>query len=272
MDGYAEQGYDFLCLSDHYRITRTDTVSSPGDIVLIQGAELHPDNPFGGQRHHFLCLNLQEDIDSVKMAPQQVIDEVRRQGGSVWLAHPFWSSINVIRDVLPLRGFSGVEVFNTTCRCQGRGESDTHWNDWMELEGRLYPALANDDSHALEREQRDTYQAWTMARVRERSSAAIVDALGKGASYCTTGPRIHDIRLRTVAGPEHNQPLVEATVSCSEAQRILAVSDTFGTEYRVPGRSFDKASFSVYPGSRWVRFEVHAPDGSKAWSNPFDLG
>ena len=116
VDGYGAQGYDFLCLSDHYRITRTDTVSAPDGLLLIQGAELHPDNPFGGQRHHFLCLNLREDIDSVNMPPQHVIDEVRRQGGCVWLAHPFWSSINVIRDILPLRGFAGVEVFNTTCR------------------------------------------------------------------------------------------------------------------------------------------------------------
>lgn len=271
VDGYGAQGYDFLCLSDHYRITRTDTVSAPDGLLLIQGAELHPDNPFGGQRHHFLCLNLREDIDSVNMPPQHVIDEVRRQGGCVWLAHPFWSSINVIRDVLPLRGFAGVEVFNTTCRCQGRGESSTHWNDWMEQEDRLYPALANDDSHALERDQKDTYQGWTMARVKERSAQSIVDALVKGATYSTTGPQIHDISLRRVDRPEGDQQLVEATISCSEAQRILAVSDTFGKEFRIPGETFEKATFTIHPISRWVRFEIHAPDGSKAWSNPFDL-
>jgi hypothetical protein len=271
VDGYGDQGYDFLCLSDHYTITRTSSVSAPDRLVLIQGAELHPDNPFGGQRHHFLCLNLQEDIDSVNMPPQHVIDEVRRQGGCVWLAHPFWSSINVIRDVLPLRGFAGIEVFNTTCRCQGRGESSTHWNDWMEQEDRLYPALANDDSHALEGQQKDTYQACTMARVKERSAQSIVDALVEGSTYCSTGPQIHDISLRRVESPDDDKPLVEATISCSEAQRILAVSDTYGREYRIPGETFDKATFTVHQLSRWVRFEVHAPDGSKAWSNPFDL-
>ena len=58
LDGYVGQGYDFLCLSDHHKITFTDTVQAPSDFVLIQGAELHPDNPFGGQRHHFVCLNI----------------------------------------------------------------------------------------------------------------------------------------------------------------------------------------------------------------------
>ena len=55
LDGYVGQGYDFLCLSDHHKITFIDTVQAPSDFVLIQGAELHPDNPFGGQRHHFVC-------------------------------------------------------------------------------------------------------------------------------------------------------------------------------------------------------------------------
>ena len=161
LDGYVGQGYDFLCLSDHHKITFIDTVQAPSDFVLIQGAELHPDNPFGGQRHHFVCLNFHEDINAEKMPPQHVIDEVRRQGGAVWLAHPHWSSVNILRDAVPLTGFAGIEVFNTTCRCAGRGESSVHWDDWMDLENRLYPALANDDSHALEADQRDTYQGWT---------------------------------------------------------------------------------------------------------------
>ena len=45
LDGYVNQGYDFLCLSDHDKITRRETVDVPDDFVLIQGAELHPPNP-----------------------------------------------------------------------------------------------------------------------------------------------------------------------------------------------------------------------------------
>ena len=42
------------------------------------------------------------------------------------------------------KGLAGIEVFNTTCRCAGRGESSIHWDDWMALENRLYPAMANE--------------------------------------------------------------------------------------------------------------------------------
>ena len=271
LDGYVHQGYDFLCLSDHYTITRVDSVRCPDDFTLIQGAELHPENPFGGQRHHFICLNIHEDMDSQKMPPQHVIDAVNEQGGAVFLAHPHWSSVNVVRDVLPLKGLCGIEVFNTICRCAGRGESSVHWDDWMEHQNRLYPALANDDAHALEADEHDTYQGWTRVRVRERSPQAIVEALVRGASYGSTGPEIHSITLRRVDEEGDKQRVVEATVQCSEAQRIFAVANNYGKEYRENGRTFEKATFTLRPNARWTRFEVVGPDGRKAWSNPFDL-
>lgn len=271
LDGYVKQGYDFLCLSDHNNITFVESVTAPEDFVRIQGVELHPDNPFGGQRHHFLALNMREDMDARNMPPQYVIDEVKRQGGAVWLAHPHWSSVNILRDTLPLNGLAGIEVFNTTCRCAGRGESSVHWDDWMDLEDRLYPALGNDDSHADEAQERDTYQGWTVVRVKERSAQAIVDALERGACYASTGPEIIDIQLRRADTSTEETRVAEATVRSSEAQRIFAVSDAFGTEYREGGGTFEEATFSLRRNARWVRFEIVGPDGSKAWSNPFDL-
>ena len=271
VDGYAGQGYDFLCLSDHYTITRIDSVVPPDGFVLIQGAELHPDNPFGGQVHHFVALDIHQDMDSTKMPPQHVIDQVREQGGSIWLAHPYWSSVNITRDILPLRGLAGLEVSNSICRCYGRGESSVHWSDWMEHTRQLYPAIATDDAHSPEDEQRDTYQGWSMARVKERTARAVIEALEQGASYSSTGPEIHDIQLRRVDDPKDEQRVIEATLRSSEAQRIFAVCDSLGTEYREPGRTFDRATFTVMANALWARFEVVGPDGSKAWSNPFDL-
>ena len=265
LDGYVGEGYDFLCLSDHNNITRTDSVDAPDDFVLIQGAELHPANPFGGQTHHFVCLNIHEDMDARAMPPQHVIDTCNEQGGQVWLAHPYWSSVNILRDTLPLSGFAGIEVFNSTCRRHGRGESGPHWDDWMALENRLYPCLGNDDSHQAQEARHDTYLGWTMARVRERTPAAVLQALASGASYASTGPAIHSIELRA-DGEE-----VEARVRSSEARRVTAVHDQIGKEYHEHGDIFEEAVFTLRPKARWVRFEVMGPEGEKAWSNPFDL-
>jgi hypothetical protein len=110
-----------------------------------------------------------------------------------------------------------------------------------------------------------------MVRVKERTVEAVCQALKNGAGYSSTGPQIHDIQLRRVDQPGDEKTEVEATVHCSEAQRIVAVHDLVGMEYREPGKSFERATFTLRPNARWARFEVVGPDGAKAWSNPFDL-
>ena len=134
---------------------------------------------------------------------------------------------------------------------------------------RIVPAIANDDSHFRDEDRRDTYEAWTMVRARQRSAPAIVDALVSGASYGTTGPVIHDIQLRGERSASGRR--IAATVVCSEAKRIDAISDLGGASYREQDATFEQATFPLKVDARWVRFEVIAPDGSKAWSNPFDL-
>jgi hypothetical protein len=109
-----------------------------------------------------------------------------------------------------------------------------------------------------------------MVRVREKTPQAIVDAMERGACYSSSGPAICDIQLKRVA-EEDERFIVEATVRSSEAQRIHAVCDAWGVEYHEHGKAFEEATFRLRPNARWARFEVIAPDGSKAWSNPFDL-
>ena len=204
------------------------------------------------------------------MPPQLVIDRVRAQGGQAWLAHPHWSSVNIARDTLPLEGLSGIEVFNTVCRCMGRGEGSVHWDDWMEQEQQLYPMICNDDLHGDPDHpapgRYDWYQGWTMARVKARTSDAILEALHTGATYGSTGPVIKDISLRKLDGD-----VIEATVKCSEARRIFGVCSTYGAEYQEPGKTFEEATIDLRPGTKLVRFEIIDPEGLKAWSNPFDL-
>jgi hypothetical protein len=109
-----------------------------------------------------------------------------------------------------------------------------------------------------------------MVRVKERSARAIIDALEHGSAYASTGPEIHDIQLKRVDDPGDGKQVVEATVRCSEARRIFAVCDTYGNQYVTDG-TFKEATFTLRPNARWVRFEIIDPEGSKAWSNPFDL-
>lgn len=276
VDGYSERGYDFLALTDHAQITWIDTLRCPSDFTLIQGAELHPANLSGGQGHHFVVLNIREMIDVSAYSATEVIDAARSQGASVWLAHPYWSSVNIIRDTLPIAGLAGLEVYNTTCQTiGGRGESSVHWDDWMDLTGQIRPAIATDDAHFPGSDGRDTYGGWSMVRVTERSAGAIISALESGAAYSSNGPAIHDIQIQVAADTEDNgtahRRQYEATIRTSPVVRIVAVCDAWGSEYRGDGSAFTTATIPVRSHANWVRFEVVDATGAKAWSNPFDL-
>ena len=271
---YREHGYDFLCLSDHHRVTRVDRVPVPDGMTLIQGAEIHPDNPFGGPQYHLLAYNMTGDVDAQRMPPQHVIDAVREQGGSVWLAHPHWSGINVRRDVRPLTGLAGIEVFNTVCQRMGRGEAGLIWDDWMDHAGHPLPAIANDDCHGNPAHGDDLFQGWTMVRAADRTPQAIVAALERGTSYCTTGPEIRSLRVTRPAQPESaNRPYL-LEVSCSPAMRVTAVCSIVGVDYPAgptdPAHPFEHAVLGLREAD-WVRVEVLDTYGRKAWSNPIDL-
>ena len=271
---YRERGYDFLCLSDHHRITRVSAVPVPEGMTLIQGAEIHPDNPFGGQGYHLLAYNMTDDVDAQRMPPQHVIDAVREQGGSVWLAHPHWNGINVRRDVTPLTGLAGIEVFNTICQRMGRGEAGIIWDDWMDHAGHPLPAIANDDCHGNPAHGDDLFQGWSMVRAAERTPQAIVAALERGASYCTTGPEIRSLRVtRSAQSAPPNRPY-RLEVSCSPALRVTAVCSQTGVDYPLgptdPGNLFEHAVLELREAD-WVRVEVLDTHGRKAWSNPIDL-
>ena len=172
-----------------------NAVPVPEGMTLIQGAEIHPDNPFGGPGYHLLAYNMTDDVDAQRMPPQHVIDAVREQGGSVWLAHPHWSGINVRRDVMPLTGLAGIEVFNTICQRMGRGEAGIIWDDWMDHAGHPLPAIANDDCHGNPAHGDDLFQGWSMVRAADRSPQAIVAALERGDRTARHGPEIRSLRV-----------------------------------------------------------------------------
>lgn len=271
---YRERGYDFLCLSDHHRITFVDRLPASQGITLIQGAELHPENPFGGLKYHLLAYNMTENLDAKRMQPQPVIDAIREQGGSVWLAHPRWNSINVRRDLMPLSGIAGIEVFNANCQRAGRGESGQIWDDWLDHGDRLLPAIANDDCHGSPEHGEDQFQGWTMVRSVDRTPRAIIEALDRGASYCTTGPDIHDLRIKQLADSRDAKRKFRLEVRCSEALRVTAICSQGGADFPAgplePAYPFEQATL-LLPQADWVRVEVADMHGRNAWSNPIDL-
>lgn len=268
---YAEAGYDFLSITDHHVITRVSG-HDYGSIVLIPGVELHPKNPHGGPTYHLLVHNVTEDIEAREMAPQDVIDHARSQGGIVWLAHPYWNDVMIDRDVLPLTGLAGIEVYNAGCARDGRGDSSVHWDQWMKRSGDPVPAIATDDAHSRPRDGEDRFQGYTWVLARDRSPAAVLEALTSGMSYASCSPLIHSLTAERITGEDAGPRPIAITVESSPVVRISGICDAFGGDFP-PGPAtteFDSAVVRV-PECRYVRLELADAMGRKAWTNPMAL-
>lgn len=266
LDEYSAAGYDFLSITDHHRISAVDPGLVPDGLTVIPGVELHPANPFGGPMYHLLVHNVTSNTPVEGKTPQQVIDEVREQGGIVWLAHPYWHDVSIERDVLPLNGLCGIEVFNTTCARNGRGESSVQWDQWMKYLGSALPAIATDDSHSRPTDGDDRFQGFTYAFSTSADQSDILSALTSGMSYSSTGPQITG--LTASRQTDSDWPSIVVDVHCSPAVRVNIICDRFGRDFPLGPSTgeFEHATIEIKEVDR-LRVEVIDRLGQKAWTN-----
>ena len=100
------QQLDYVILTEHNPLQplREGKQGWHGAVLVLIGTEL---STRGG---HYLALNVTEEIDRHQLTTQQIIDEVARQGGLGFIAHPYfkkgrWKDWTV-------RGFTGIEAYN----------------------------------------------------------------------------------------------------------------------------------------------------------------
>ncbi len=257
---YRQRGYDFLVMTDHFVVNPVDHCSAEG-FLAIPGVELHPANPYGGETYHIVGIGVSRLIDTTDMSPNEVIAAINEQGALAVLAHPYWCG-HTTTDLAPLRGYIGLEVYNTTCCVSiGKGHSESHWDDLLD---RVGPAvgLAVDDTH---RETDDAFQGWVMVRATALTQPAILASLRSGAFYSTQGPEIRDMRVE----PTDVGPCLR--VETSPARRIVFKARAFNGLCidAADGEVLERAECVMKPEQGYLRLEVTAADGKKAWSNPF---
>jgi predicted metal-dependent phosphoesterase TrpH len=268
--GYEEQGYDFLVLTDHHEVSDVSRFSN-GSFLAISGSELHPVNPYGGTTYHIVALNIHERIDTKRKHPNQVIAEIAGQGGISVLAHPYWSG-HTLLDLLPLHGYSAVEVFNNTCDRIGRAVSEAHWDDLLDRAGPVF-GIACDDTHF----RNDLYRGWIMVKSSELSVEAILKSLVDGAFYSTQGPEIYEFR------PEGGSEGSSDSIDCDAPERIVArfseaasvvfkSAPCMGKHYRAEDdRPITEAVYQLTGDEKYVRLEITDRHGKKAWSQPITI-
>jgi hypothetical protein len=262
---YRDGGYDFLVLTDHRKVSDVSSECRP-DFLAISGSEVHPENPYGGDRYHFVAINIHEPIRDTELSPNDAIAAVRAQGGEVVVCHPYWCG-HTLQDLEPLQGYFAMEVFNATCQSLiGKGFSEPHWDDLLDRVGPTF-GIAADDAHGTEH---DVFRGWIMVKAPELTTAALLAALRAGAFYSTTGPEILDLDVVETPGPG-GAPTRKLIARCSPAQAITFKAQRSRGRHiaAATGDLLTEAEYPLTGSERYVRVEITAADGKKAWSNPF---
>ena len=100
------QGLEYVITTEHnnLRALRDGKEGWHGAVLVLIGMEIST------RSGHYVALNVTDEIDRFKLTAQQIIDEVNRQGGFGFIAHPYFSKARW-RD-WTVRGFTGIEAYN----------------------------------------------------------------------------------------------------------------------------------------------------------------
>ncbi len=269
VDAYRKKGYDILAITDHDHLTNVDEFQRD-DFLMIPSAEYHPLNSANtyGERHHLVCLNLkQEHGPTREKHVQDLVKAVIADGGMVIAGHPYWLKQN-ISDLQQLDGISAMEVFNTVCKRVGREYSDQIWDDYCLRVGPV-GGIADDDCHGDEKE---CGGGWVWIRAKELTLPAVMDALKNEMYYASTGPKFKSIRVVPDVEKANNWKHYRVFVECEPVKSILGIVGRGGE--RIEGENGeDVTSAEIVVGTNmpFVRIEIHAADGTKAWASPIKL-
>ena len=204
---YREAGYDIIAITDHWKYRESGAI---GGLRTLSGAEYNIGGGNGAEGvFHILALGCsREPHIPGEAGPQAIIDAINGCGGMAVLAHPAWS-LNTVEQTAGLEGIGATEIYNTV---SDAGESSRPYSgdfvDASACRGRLYPLIADDDTHYYNGED-ETASYIMLACGPQATDAELLEAIRRKAFYATQGPEIHLLR-------EGNR----VTVKCSPAVRI----------------------------------------------------
>ncbi|MBI4004328.1 MAG: PHP domain-containing protein [Candidatus Omnitrophica bacterium] len=100
------QRLDYVILTEHnnLRALRDGRQGWYGGTLVLIGMEISTHDG------HYLAFNVTEEIDRKTLTTQQVIDEVNRQGGFGFIAHPYFKKARW--NDWAVTGFTGIEAYN----------------------------------------------------------------------------------------------------------------------------------------------------------------
>jgi len=272
IEAYKKEDYKILAFTEHEVYTNTREYDSDDFLILpgiersiqLNQEEYHingigdPDSDRLLEHGAFIEVPQFHELSDV----QKIIDELKEADNFVTINHPYWSC-NKIQDLIALRNYDALEVFNFSSEVGiGNGDSETYVDQLLWANQPKF-VLATDDNHNLHRYQagitmRDSFGGWINIVSDEFSKRAMVQALKKGSFYASSGPKVMNYGLRDG----------KLYVECSPCTKVIF--RTFPRRgYTIYGEhsSLEKAEYVLRGGEKCFRIVCVDEAGRKAWTN-----
>ena len=274
---YKNKGYSFISITDH-NIYIDHTHLDSDSFITLPGVEVSVNNVYGDKPPfgmHVIAVarklpagfkNFQqfptedhERIDSI----QAYLDYLREKGMLLILAHPVWHGLEIY-DYMDLKGFIGMEIFNSDCDADGgRGYSVLQWDSLLRRNIRLL-GFATDDSHRFVREWIDWNGGYIVVKAPSLTRDDIIKAIENGMFYASQGPEIYNF--------SYDEESNSLCVSCSPVKQIRFLTyERRGQVIYAPGNeTITEAKYllrneGIY---NFARVEVIDQNGKIAYTNP----
>ena len=266
---HAENGYDFLAITDHRFYNYTNFAPETG-LLIVPGMEMDAGLPgTAGHCFHHVCIGpAKEDgngydqdqrLDSCRVANaeeyQSVLDDIHAHGNMTIYAHPEWSCTPA-RTFENLKGNFAMEIWNTGCAIECDMDTNAAYWDELLMQGQRIWGVATDDGHP----KYHHCKGWVRVNT-EKDLSSILKALKNGAFYSSCGPEIYDFRIEDGV----------AKVSCSPVSEIYFINGKYPNRGQ-RGEGLTEAEWKIGWPISYVRVCVKDEQGRRAWTNPIFLG
>ncbi len=259
-DLYGSRGYDFLALTDHWKLSETKLHRS--GILLLSGVEYDFGRNVREGIFHIVAVGFEKDPCVTRdMTPEEAIARIHAAGGLADIAHPAWS-MNTVGQLKRTLDADYTEIFNSVsdfpanCRPYSGDVLDKLAADEG---GRLFPLAAVDDTHWCAGEE---CRSFIYVRAEACTPSAIAAAMRRGDFYASQGPMIE---VTYVGG--------RVSVVCREEDEITAVvyfTDTAWDSHRCDvakdGERLVRSEYCPTGRETYVRVEAVSAKGLRAWS------
>jgi hypothetical protein len=254
---YKKQGYDFLAITDHYKLFPYADEYCDSTFTVFNGCELNYDFKNPNKSFHIVCLEPDDDfVPNRNITPNEATRDIVNRGGIAFLAHPAWSLMS-FDDCLNLQNIIGIEIWNHISHAYSRRGHSGSYIDVCAASGKKILLLATDDAHFYDT---DHFGGYIVVESPSLSKQDLLQSIKEGNFYCSQGPEIYRF--------EREGDIIVAQTSLVASMAFL--SDALWAPDRVQsgkdGKCITQGIYTVKPNETYVRLECYDQEGKTAWS------